>query len=260
MIEKKLIKVHTHGFISLEDLMGDDQAVVDAARISYGTGTKRTDNNQGLINYLLDNDHTSPFEQNEIKLCIRAPIFVARQMLRHRHANVNEYSARYSVMHDEVYIPEQFTIQSKTNKQMSSGLQEESLSHLNQTLMEDSWESNYDLYQSFIEQDVSREQARMVLPVNAYTTFYWKCDLWNVLHFCKLRTHPHAQKEIQDYAIVIENIIAEWCPMIYSAYLNYYKEAFKLSKQMVQMIKSKDYSKPIDMSAREYARFIKVFG
>jgi thymidylate synthase (FAD) len=260
MIEKRIIKVHTHGFISLEDLMGDDQAIVDAARISYGNGTKRITGNQELINYLLYNDHTSPFEQAEIKLCIRAPIFVARQMLRHRTANVNEFSARYSEMSDDVYIPDKLTIQSKSNKQMSGDLMSEIDSEVNKQIMQSAWGFTYDIYQDFLSEGMSREQARMVLPVNAYTTYFWKCDLWNTMHFCKLRTHPHAQQEIRDYAIIIEDIIKEWCPMVYSAYINYQKESFKLSKQMINMIKTSNYTKPAKMSQREYDSFMRVFG
>lgn len=221
-----------HGFIRVVDYMGNDSAVVQAARCSYGDGTKTVSEDRGLIRYLIKNRHTSPLEMCEIKLHVKLPIFVARQWIRHRTANVNELSARYSVLKDEFYIPETFHMQSTDNKQGSGDELSEDSSNCIKDIMKESSDKSYSLYKTLLEDlDVSREIARTILPVSTYTEWYWKIDLHNLLHFLKLRCDKHAQKEIRVYADIILSIVKTWCPIIYEAF-----EEFVLNTQTLSYI------------------------
>lgn len=204
------------GFVRLVDYLGSDDRIAQAARVSYGEGTKTYRENRGLIDYLLRNEHTSPFEQVNFTFHLKMPIFVARQWIRHRTARVNEISGRYSVMKDEFYLPESGVIaeQSESNKQgrrdepVSAGLQHEVLD----ALAKDQRES-YATYEKLLEKGIARELARINLPLSLYTEFYWQMDLHNLFHFLKLRMHPHAQYEIRAYADEIFGIIGKVCPL-----------------------------------------------
>lgn len=215
-------KVLDCGFVRLVDKMGDDSSVVQGARVSYGTGTKTLNKDKGLIEYLWKNRHTSPFEMCEIKLHIKCPIFIARQWLRHRTANVNEYSGRYSVMKSDYYVPDKICTQSTLNKQASA---EQIDSEIEERMRSDILKvSEYalGLYHEYLAQGVSRETCRILLPINFYTEFYWKIDLHNLLHFLKLRNHDHAQSEIRSYAeIILEKIVKPWVPLCYGAFKKY---------------------------------------
>jgi thymidylate synthase (FAD) len=230
-----------HGFIRVVDVMGDDAAIVQAARVSYGKGTKSVSEDAALIDYLIRHKHTSPLEMCEIKLHLKMPLFVMRQWIRHRMANVNEYSARYSVMEDEFYIPkkEHLAPQSTTNNQ---GRSEQIFSDVEandiiRTLKRDS-EIAYSHYLELMNQDsdgqevifdrlgLSRELARINLPVNIYTQCYWKIDLHNLLHFLRLRADSHAQYEIRVYAqAILDQIVAQWVPLACASWKNHVQGA-----------------------------------
>ncbi|WP_309666208.1 FAD-dependent thymidylate synthase, partial [Tabrizicola sp.] len=198
-----------HGFIRVIDYMGDDAAIVQAARVSYGAGTKHVQNDEGLIRYLMRHWHSTPFEMCEVKLHVKLPVFVARQWIRHRTANVNEYSARYSILDREFYIPapEHLAAQSTVNNQGRGEVLtgEESARVLD--LLKSDANRAYDHYEAMLSQDgqqgLARELARMNLPANIYTQWYWKVDLHNLFHFLRLRADPHAQYEIRVYAEAI---------------------------------------------------------
>lgn len=246
------LKALDHGFIRVIDYMGNDSSVVQAARVSYGAGTKKTSDDARLIDYLLKNKHTTPFEMCEIKFHIKMPMFVARQWLRHRTANVNEYSARYSVMNNEFYIPlpENIATQSQTNKQgrEENILSEKEIESILEILNKDSSEC-YKNYQTLMNCDadnniidenkkgLTRELARMNLPVNIYTECYWKIDLHNLLHFLKLRTDKHAQYEIRVYANIILDIVKKWVPATYDAFVEYHLESKSFSKSALEVIR-----------------------
>ncbi len=222
-ILEKEIKILDKGFIRVVDYMGDDSAIVQAARISYGKGTKTVSNDRSLIRFLLRNEHTSVFEMCEIKLHIKAPIFVARQWLRHRTANVNEYSARYSEMEKDFYCPdiENITGQNLSNKQARGGHLDQSIQEQAQAQIQQMNDHTYDEYMKLIDSGVAREIARGVLPTNLYTQFYWKIDLNNLLRFVKLRSSAHAQFEIREYAEQIKEILKLWVPITHEAFDNY---------------------------------------
>lgn len=226
------------GFVRVVDLMGDDSAVVQAARVSYGKGTKSVNEDAGLINYLMKYQHTSPFEMNEIKLHLKMPIFVARQWIRHRTANVNEYSARYSEIKDEFYTPLQtrITRQDKDKKQCSS---EEQLECAEDFVNYCDKNANEALqkYTHFNDLGLAREVNRINIPLSNYTEFYWKIDLHNLLHFIRLRIHPHAQYEIRVYAEVLLEIVKQWCPLVYEAFVEHRLEAQTFSKSQLEAIK-----------------------
>jgi thymidylate synthase (FAD) len=240
----KSIPVLDKGFIRVIDIMGNDSAIVQAARVSYGDGTKTINEDKGLINYLIKHQHTSPFEMCEIKLHIKLPIFIARQWIRHRTANVNEVSARYSVLPEEFYIPalENIKPQAQNNKQGRSGeLDAAEAREIQAKILEHSKKS-YSFYKELLgdenaEDGIARELARMSLPVNMYTEWYWKIDLHNLMHFVKLRIHPHAQYEIRVYAEALLEIIKEWCPFVYGAFVEHVLEAKKLSKTQIEAVK-----------------------
>ncbi|EBA03960.1 FAD-dependent thymidylate synthase [Rhodobacterales bacterium HTCC2150] len=216
-----------HGFIRVIDYMGDDNAITQAARVSYGKGTKSVQNDEGLIRYLMRHWHSTPFEMCEIKLHVKLPVFVARQWIRHRTANVNEYSARYSILDREFYIPapEHINAQSVINNQgRGQVLEGEEAARVLDILKTDS-ERSYDNYESMISDEgqngLARELARMNLPANIYTQWYWKVDLHNLFHFLRLRADAHAQYEIRVYANEICKIVADWVPFAYRAFEDY---------------------------------------
>ena len=221
----KEFKVLDKGMIRVVDYMGGDESIVQSARISYASGIKTEIEDKRLIDFLLRHRHTSPFEMCEIKLHVKMPMFVARQWIRHRTANVNEISARYSVLNSEFFIPEleDMSTQSSNQKQGRSKKLEESRAIEIRNKMTSLSQGAYDFYNEILEEDnLTRELARGILPVNMYTEIYWKIDLHNLLHFLSLRSKVGAQKEIRDYANVILNeIVKVWVPMIYDAFMKY---------------------------------------
>ena len=240
-----------HGFLRVVDYMGDDDAIVQAARVSYGRGTRRVSEDAGLIRYLMRHRHSTPFEMCEIKLHVKLPIFVARQWIRHRMANVNEYSARYSVMDREFYIPapEHLAAQSAANRQgRGAVLQGEEAGEVLALLRDDAGR-NYDHYAQMLNeaadgtaldagrQGLARELARMNLTLNTYTQWYWKTDLHNLLNFCALRADPHAQYEIRVYADAILEMVRAWVPAAYTAFCDYRLGAVTLSAQMLAVVR-----------------------
>jgi thymidylate synthase (FAD) len=245
------IKVLDHGFVRVIDYMGSDAAIVQAARVSYGRGTKQTNQDRGLIRYLLRHWHTTPFEMCEIKLHVKLPIFIARQWIRHRTANVNEYSARYSILDKEFYVPasEHLAAQSSNNKQgRGEVLQGEEARRALEIIKNDS-ENCYRHYMEMLnidelnnnpispdKQGLARELARMGLTLNYYTQWYWKIDLHNLLRFLMLRADPHAQYEIREYANTILDIVKNWVPFTYEAFMDYQMNAVHLSAQMIECV------------------------
>lgn len=224
-----------HGFIRVVDHMGTDDAVVQAARVSYGDGTTTKHDDRGLIRYLMRHWHSTPFEMCEIKLHMKLPIFVARQWIRYRTANVNEYSGRYSIMSDEFYLPEigRFALQSTANKQGSGDTLREDLATLIREEMADDQRQLYENYSEYVDEDgtnLSRELARINLPVSNYTEWYWKIDLHNLLRVLEQRADTHAQYETRVYAEALERILQQWCPEVYEAYLEYRKYAVSVSR------------------------------
>jgi len=229
-MEQHLYTAHEvldHGFVRVIDYMGDDAAICQAARVSYGKGTKAVTNDEGLIRYLMRHWHSTPFEMCEIKLHVKLPVFVARQWIRHRTANVNEYSARYSILDREFYIPapDHLNAQSVINNQGRGELLEGEEAHRVLQILKDDSNRNYDNYEAMISDEgqsgLARELARMNLPMNIYTQWYWKVDLHNLFHFLRLRADSHAQYEIRVYADAICNIVADWVPAAYGAFEDY---------------------------------------
>ncbi len=237
------IPVLDHGFVRVIDYMGDDAAICQAARVSYGKGTKSVQNDEGLIRYLMRHWHSTPFEMCEIKLHVKLPVFVARQWIRHRTANVNEYSARYSILDREFYIPaaEDLAAQSVVNNQgRGSTLQGAEAARVLEILKADSTRC-YDHYEQMISQDgqdgLARELARMNLPANIYTQWYWKVDLHNLFHFLRLRADAHAQYEIRVYAEEICKVVADWVPAAYKAFEDYRLGGATLSGKALDCIR-----------------------
>lgn len=254
-IEKLLyehLPVLDHGFIRVIDYMGDDSAIVQAARVSYGKGTKQISQDKGLINYLMRHRHTTPFEMCDIKLHIKLPIFIARQWIRHRTASINEYSARYSILGNEFYIPERthLTPQSKINKQCRTdeALPEAVADKILNMLKKDATNC-YNNYIEMLNADengnvlnentigIARELARMNLTLNHYTEWYWKINLHNLLHFLSLRADSHAQYEIRIYAEKILEIVKQWVPFTYDAFEEYRIHATHISRKGISVIK-----------------------
>ncbi len=227
------------GFVRLIDVMGDDAAIVQAARVSYGEGTRSVSDDRKLIRYLMRHRHTSPFEMVEFKFHIKLPIFVARQWIRHRTANVNEYSGRYSIMREEFYLPEpeQLRPQSPTNKQ---GRAETPLPpEIARTLadrMRQIQTALYAEYQALLQQNLARELARINLPLSLYTEWYWKIDLHNLFHFLRLRMDEHAQYEIRVYARTIAEIVKVVVPLAWEAFEDYVLEAVTFSRHEQQVL------------------------
>ena len=270
-LERRLgvqIQVLDHGFVRVVDYMGNDDAIVQAARVSYGSGTKTVKDDTALIRYLMRHRHTTPFEMCEIKLHVKMPIFVARQWIRHRTANVNEYSARYSILDREFYIPEpeHLASQSVANKQgRGSVLEGDEMEQALDTLQrcsDEAFNSYEDLLSTHGKEGLSRELARMVLPTSVYTQWYWKIDLHNLLHFLLLRTDPHAQYEIRAYADVIANMVQDWVPVAFQAFEDYQRQAVTMSRQEMECIRDMvkyEYVGPAEsgMSDREWEEFFK---
>lgn len=236
----KQINCLDKGFVRLVDFMGDDASVVQSARVSYGDGTKTVNEDRGLIRYLLRHKHTTPFEMVEFKFHIKLPIFIARQWIRHRTANVNEYSGRYSEMRDEFYLPDvtQIRHQSTLNKQ---GRSEEILpietSKEIINKMEFKQKELYDDYKALLDEGLAREIARINLPLSNYTEWYWKIDLHNLLHFLRLRLDSHAQYEIRVYAEAIADIVREIVPVSWEAFEDYHLQSMYFSRMEIEAIK-----------------------
>jgi len=234
-----------HGFVRVVDYMGDDAAVVQAARVSYGSGTKSVRSDAGLIRYLMRHRHTTPFEMCEIKLHVKLPIFVARQWIRHRTANVNEYSARYSILDREFYVPpvEAVAEQSASNRQGRGEALAADAADAVRARMRDEAQGAFDLYDHLLGEDaadapaVARELARAVLPLSTYTQWYWKIDLHNLLHFVALRADPHAQSEIRAYAAVLLDLVERWVPVTAAAFRDYRLEGASLSRGQLEAIR-----------------------
>jgi thymidylate synthase (FAD) len=248
----KTLPALDHGFVRLIDYMGDDSAIVQAARVSYGKGTKQLSQDKALINYLMRHRHTTPFEMCDIKFHIKLPIFVARQWIRHRTASVNEYSARYSILGNEFYIPAKCNLaaQSKTNKQGrdSAAIPEFVADRVLSILKEDAIRV-YQNYTAMMNQDengniidednigITRELARINLTLNYYTEWYWKINLHNLLHFLALRSDPHAQYEIRVYADLMLDIVKAWVPFVYEAFEEYRLRGVNISGKGLEVIR-----------------------
>ncbi|MGL4595377.1 MAG: FAD-dependent thymidylate synthase [Thermoguttaceae bacterium] len=238
LLKWKKFPVLDDGFVCLVDVMGDDSSIVQAARVSYGEGTKKISDDRTLIRYLMRHQHTTPFEMAEIKLLVRVPMDCWRQWIRHRTASVNEYSTRYSIAIDSAYTvdPNQWRLQSETNRQGSSGYIEHDLGQQLSMEEQDFHSNARQLYERRIAQGVAREQARKDLPLSTYTEAYWKIDLHNLFRFLSLRMEPNAQYEIVQYATTIgEQIVRHLFPCCWEAFLDYQLGSMRLSRldQMV---------------------------
>jgi len=246
------IPVLDHGFIRVIDYMGDDSSIVQSARVSYGKGTKKVSTDEGLIRYLMRHWHSTPFEMCEIKYHVKLPIFIARQWIRHRTANVNEYSARYSILDKEFYIPakEQLSAQSTNNRQgrgeLITGQQADEVLKI----LKDDAVRTYDNYEKMLNEKfdgtiidekksgLARELARMNLTLNSYTQWYWKTDLLNLMNFLFLRGDSHAQYEIRVYAEKMLDTVKKWVPITHAAFLDYRVGAAHLSSKGLKIVKS----------------------
>ncbi|MCB2138294.1 FAD-dependent thymidylate synthase [Albidovulum sp.] len=273
-MERRLYTAHQvldHGLVRVIDYMGDDAAITQAARVSYGRGTKAVQNDEGLIRYLMRHWHSTPFEMCEVKFHVKLPVFVARQWIRHRTANVNEYSARYSILDREFYIPapEHLAAQSTVNNQGRGELLEgEEAARVLDILREDAMRS-YDHYEDMLSQDgqkgLARELARMNLPANVYTQWYWKVDLHNLFHFLRLRADAHAQYEIRAYAEVMCQIVRDWVPLAYGAFEDYRLGGVNLSQKAIDVLRRRLKGEVITqetsgMSKGEWREFEGIWG
>ncbi|MEE2765456.1 MAG: FAD-dependent thymidylate synthase [Candidatus Neomarinimicrobiota bacterium] len=231
-LSKDALKCLDKGFVRLVDFMGGDNAIVQAARVSYGKGTQKVSQDRGLIRYLMRHRHTTPFEMVEFKFHCKMPIFVARQWVRHRTANINEYSLRYSEARDEFYYPESAHIQfqSTLNKQGRSGKVPKSLTDKVQQYFHEISERSFEMYQELNEAGLARELIRAILPVNLYTEWYWKNDLHNLLHFISLRSDSHAQYEIRVYSDAMAYFVKEVAPYAWEAYQDYVVRGLRFSR------------------------------
>ena len=273
------IPILDHGFIRVVDYMGDDSSVVQSARVSYGKGTKKVSTDSGLIKYLMRHRHSTPFEMCEIKYHVKLPIFVARQWIRHRTANVNEYSARYSILDKEFYLPskENLAAQSTSNRQgrgkVINGKQADNILEI---LKKDA-EQTYDNYETMLNerydgttideenQGLARELARMNLTLNTYTQWYWKTDLLNLLNFLSLRADSHAQYEIRAYAQAMTETLKKWVPITFEAFMDYRVGAMELSAKGKAVIQKMIKGEPCDfesskLSKREWNELMQSFG
>ena len=273
------LPVLDHGFIRVIDYMGDDAAIVQAARVSYGKGTKKISNDAGLIRYLMRHWHSTPFEMCEIKYHIKLPIFIARQWIRHRTANVNEYSARYSIMDREFYIPnaEHVAAQSEVNNQgRGAAVSGARAQEIMEILREDA-ERCYGHYERMMNvredgtvvdesaEGIARELARMNLTLNTYTQWYWKTDLHNLMHFLRLRADAHAQYEIRAYADVMIDTLKRWVPLTHEAFVDYRQGAVNLSAKGLAAVKRMLAGEIVTaenagLSAREYRELLDSLG
>ncbi len=268
-----------HGFVRVVDYMGDDAAIVQAARVSYGRGTTATRTDAGLINYLMRNAHTSPFEMCEIKVHVKLPIFVARQWVRHRTASLNEYSARYSILDTEFYVPApaQLAVQATGNRQgrgdALSGRDAERVLALLRTDAEQAFEHYHEMLgdqrpaesTEDAEPGLARELARINLPLSTYTQWYWKTDLHNLFHFLELRGAEHAQWEIREYAKVLLEIVERWVPLAHGAFMSYRVGGAHLSAEGLAVVKRLIAGEQVDpatleMSPREWRELKATLG
>lgn len=233
----KKVDILDYGFVQLIDVMGDDSSIVQAARVSYQKGTKAVRSDQGLINYLMRNHHNTPFEMVEFKFNCKMPIFVARQWIRHRTANVNEMSARYSVLPEEFYTPETFRAQGTRSKQVAEGEVDSGVDQRLRYRYLVEAGIDYGIYEEALRSGVGRELARICLPVSIYTQWFWKIDLHNLFHFLQLRLDPHAQYEVRVYAEAMSDMVQDIVPMAWKAFDEYRLHAITLSKSEVERIK-----------------------
>ena len=231
-LPKDSIKCLDKGFVRLVDSMGGDDAIVQSARVSYGKGTSKVSQDRGLIRYLMRHRHTTPFEMVEFKFHCKMPIFVARQWVRHRTANINEYSLRYSEARDEFYFPDPDNIefQSALNKQGRMGEVDSKLKHKVQKYFKEISQRSFEIYSELNEAGVARELARAILPVNLYTEWYWKNDLHNLLHFIGLRSDSHAQYEIRVFSDAMASFVKKVAPFAWEAYQDYAVKGMRFSK------------------------------
>ncbi len=244
----KPFKVLDDGFIRVVDYMGSDQSIVQAARVSYGKGTKQVRQDRGLIRYLMRHKHTTPFEMCEIKFHIRVPMDAWRQWIRHRTANVNEYSTRYSIAIDSAYEtePSMWRKQSKDNKQGSEGFLDERIGAELSKQEKEMHRIVREIYQKRVELGVAREQARKDLPLSTYTEAYWKIDLHNLLHFLRLRMDSHAQYEIRQYAQIIGNeIVSKWVPLTWEAFNDFQLNTTGFSALEMEILKNMLSDNPV---------------
>jgi thymidylate synthase (FAD) len=268
-----------HGFLRVIDYMGDDHAIVQAARVSYGRGTRKVSEDAGLIRYLMRHRHSTPFEMCEIKFHVKLPIFVARQWIRHRMASVNEYSARYSVMDREFYIPDpaQLAAQSAVNRQGRDAVLEGDEAAEVLALLRSDAERCHDHYAWMLNEagegtepdparhGLARELARMNLTLNTYTQWYWKADLHNLFNFVSLRADPHAQYEIRVYADAMLEIMEAWVPIACQAFRDYRLGAVSFSAPMMAVLQRMLAGQPMDaaasgLSAREWREMMASLG
>ena len=272
------IPILDHGFIRVIDYMGNDTSIVQAARVSYGKGTKQVSTDSGLIKYLMRHWHSTPFEMCEIKYHVKLPIFIARQWIRHRTANVNEYSARYSILDKEFYLPkkEHLAAQSKNNRQGRGEVLEGEQANKVLSLLRDDAERTYDNYETMLnerydgsvvdenEHGLARELARMNLTLNTYTQWYWKTDLLNLMNFLRLRADSHAQYEIRAYADAMLDTLKSWVPITYDAFLDYRVGGTEVSSKGKLLIQKLIKGEKIDMessglSKREWNELMEAF-
>ena len=273
------IPILDHGFIRVVDYMGDDSSIVQSARVSYGKGTKKVSTDSGLIKYLMRHRHSTPFEMCEIKYHVKLPIFVARQWIRHRTANVNEYSARYSILDKEFYLPskENLAAQSTSNRQgRGKTINGKQADNILEMLKKDA-EQTYNNYETMLNerydgtiidesnQGLARELARMNLTLNTYTQWYWKTDLLNLLNFLSLRADSHAQYEIRAYAQAMTETLKKWVPITFEAFMDYRVGAMELSAKGKTVIQKMIKGEPCDfesskLSKREWNELMESFG
>ncbi len=229
------------GFVRLVDYMGGDESIVQAARVSYGAGTKSVNEDRGLIRYLMRHLHTTPFEMVELKFHCKLPIFVARQWIRHRTANVNEYSGRYSIMKDEFYVPSADAIHFQSQKNKQGRDETEVPNETRQQIIDEllsEQTTSYNNYEKFLELNIARELARINLPLSLYTEWYWKIDLHNLFHFLRLRLDEHAQFEIRVYADAMAEITKHVAPIAYEAFEDYILHSEKFSRLEMNVLKT----------------------
>lgn len=255
----KSYSVLDKGFVRLVDYLGSDQRIVQSARVSYGEGTKTYRQDKSLINYLLRNDHTSPFEQVVFTFHIKAPIFVARQWVRHRTARMNEISGRYSIMKDEYYVPEasNIALQSTDNKQgrMEEAVDAETAKRIQDILTQDATKT-FDAYHELLDMGLAKEVARINLPLSMYTEWYWEIDLHNLFHFLALRLHSHAQFEIREYGKVMLEMVRAVCPIATEAFENHKMNGVKLSKAEADAVRALLNGEEIALEGRDKEIFL----
>ena len=267
-----------HGFVRVVDYMGDDSSIVQSARVSYGKGTKKVSTDEGLIKYLMRHWHSTPFEMCEIKYHVKLPIFIARQWIRHRTANVNEYSARYSILDKEFYLPspEHLAAQSQSNRQGRGDILEGEKAKKVLDLLKGDAEQTYNNYETMLNErydgskidensvGLARELARMNLTLNTYTQWYWKTDLLNLMNFLRLRADHHAQYEIRAYADAMLDTVKKWVPITYEAFMDYRVGGTEVSSKGKHIIKKLINGKKVSiedsgLSKREWNELMEAF-